>query len=180
MVALCNIFKHIPPETPNRMDTIFEYAESMNVGRQDDRNANFTQEVTLDIPDASLEPETTRFSLNKNVLLSMSQNFSILNEAKVKTQNDNYPLIFLPSKLRCCSKFLNILNVYAGIHVYTQNGVRQGRLYHAKCRVCKTSHYHGYSIDKSLNEVQFADHDNAEYIFFQFKYWLFKKINELC
>ena len=155
LVKLCKIFNHIPPETPNRIDLVLEYAESI-IEKTGKADKNFG-EVTLDIP-----MDIEHFSLTKDVLICMSIYIATLNNALLLKENNSLPLILLPSQLRCCSKVLSIISTYAEIPIYTENGCCMGRSYHSKCRLCKTCHYHGFSIDKNFNELRFVE-DESEY-----------------
>lgn len=156
---LCELFKSIPPETPQRIDTILEYGKQMGLGS----NVRESEMVYLATTGIS---NNEKFTPEREKLIQLSQNLSFLKEAG-DVNIKQVPVILLPTTLRCCHKYMTVITSYATLLVYTEDGCREGRSYHAKCRVCGTSIYHGYRIHRQANEISFDD-DGSEKQFLVF------------
>ena len=153
--ALCGLFKHVPPETPSRFETMHQLAVSIGIGKNDCHPSKMIT-ILLHNNECVADEE---FVLSKAMLLRMSHNITLLKEFKQKVN------VLLPTNLRCCSKVMAILSDYASTLIYSEHGVSEGRLYHGKCRVCKTIHYHGYKINKISGEIEFVDNSSKYLIF---------------
>ena len=155
---LCELFKCISPETPRRIDTILEYAKQMGIGG----NLQESQMVHVSI---NGESKDEKFTPERETLIKLSQNISLLKEAG-DVNITQVPVILLPTTLRCCHKYMTIITSYATLLVYCEDGCREGRSYHAKCRVCGTSIYHGYRMHRQANEISFEDESNTQFLIF--------------
>ena len=174
---LCELFKSVSPETPRRIDTILEYAKQMGLGK----NAEESQMVYFATSGANNDE---KFTPQRETLIKLSQNLSLLKEAG-DVNRKQVPVILLPTTLRCCHKYMTIITSYATLSVYTEHGCREGRSYHAKCRVCGTSVYHGYRINRLGNEISFDDENDIEFLIFNTSMAFSKKLmkiidNSIC
>lgn len=112
--------------------------------------------VMIKTPDGTGQ-DSDDFILNYEHLVRVSQNIGALQYVSL----NNVQKILLPSKVVCCNKVLNIIDTYAWLKVYTEDGVVDGRSYHGKCRVCGILHYHGFSLDKKKKIHIFEKPENG-------------------
>ena len=60
---------------------------------------------------------------------------------------------------------MSIISEFSHSIIYSEHGVSEGRMFHGKCGVCNSCHYHGYKLSKNSNEIEFIS-NTSEYICF--------------
>ena len=181
LIIICDLYKYVPPRTPNRINVILQFCKEILAASPPTEEHGKSKYIIFKLHDEK-EGDNTVFELNYENLLRLSQNVVTLQHAVSGIQR-SYHKILLPSKIVCCQKIHNIVNAFALIKVYTENGVLDARSYHAKCRVCKLLYYHGFSVDKIKEVHEFEEFDDGGTILFNggvgFSYEIMKRANNI-
>ena len=138
LVVIGEIMKSIPNRTPNRSELILEYARMIIQEEQ-------PNEKLIEVP---IDCQIERFELTIDCLDVVKCFLPVLSEKVSRIDGaDLCPIVLLPTTNLCCGKLVKILGRHAVMTIYDIDRVNILRSYHGKCSSCKTSYYHGYSVD---------------------------------
>ena len=134
LVVVGEVLKSVPARTPNRLDLILEYIQSVlsDVPQNADQKL-----IDVDWIGCGMD----RFQLTKECLDSIKCFVPQLNETISRYDGKTFtPIIALPSKIRCCGKSIKILGRHATMKLYDVNQLPELLSYHGRCQTCKTSY----------------------------------------
>ena len=103
--------------------------------------------------------DKTEFTLTHENLHRVENN---INQLLYKVTNrDSSPIftkIVIPNDYLCCGKLIGIKSLFASVKVYDLEFVYDARSYHGKCKICKSTFYHGYRESPTGERIFNTEH----------------------
>jgi hypothetical protein len=142
LLLLRDIFAAVPSETPNRLDVIQSFFDDVY------DNEDNSKYIVIDIGDKFSEAE---YNNTQETLAKISQYINVL--SPLPEPDVEIETVLLPTQHFCCKRLMRIDGRYhATITLFTEDGKKCARTYHANCKTCGTVHYHGFAHNKRTNE----------------------------
>ena len=113
-LIICDLYKHIPPRTPNRLDVILHFGkEILTASVSNTQNVGYqkSKPIIIKLHDEE-DGDDTDFNLDLDNLARLSQNVVALEHAASGIERA-YHKMLLPSEIVCCEQNLNIVSTYA-------------------------------------------------------------------
>ena len=144
LLLLADLYDNVPMVTPNRAELLYELASDIWQKRLQEEN-RCKKVVAIDLHSESDFCTNTNYRLTINDIVRLEQDMPSL-RCKMSFYG-TLDKILLPSSYYCCGEKLKIIQHYASMLLYTDDGVIKARSYHSRCKKCKSNYYHGFSED---------------------------------
>ena len=160
-LLLSELYRSISHRTPKRHETIYGFAEEIWSELKNEVKNPAMIVIDVNNNNENHYSSNTMYHLSLESIVKYEQDIpAVISKLRINT----FDQILLPGRFYCCDQTLKVIPYYASVALYTLEGLKKCRSYHAKCKRCKTSFYHGF-YECGCRRV-FEDIVNKEFLMF--------------